>query len=142
MKRRSFFLGAAAAACAAAGWTFHSAKDEDVIAMVIQERLPYLKLDPQGVKQFASDMAALKSLSRTRMRLLRMIRPLYQRFELSAAENAIAYRLRHGEERIVSLYLLSTDFFINGADESRVVNYIGLLDRRRPCSNPFARLVF
>jgi hypothetical protein len=144
MKRRTFFLGAGAAATAvaAASWGVLSVKDEDVIAMVVKQRLAYLKLDPAGLRRFASDLAERRIVSRGRMQLLRLIQPVYQRFELSASDNVAAYKLRHGEERIVSRYLLSSDFFINGADESRVVNYLGLLDGRRACSNPFARLVF
>jgi hypothetical protein len=144
MKRRTFFLGAAAAAAvtAASGAAMMLGKDEDTIAMVLHARLPYLTLDPEGVRKFSADLAGLHVVSGARMKLLRLIRPIYQRFELSAGENALAYKLRHGEERIVSLYLLASDFFINGADESRTVRYLGLLDSTRACGNPFARLVF
>jgi hypothetical protein len=38
-------------------------------------------------------------------------------------------------------YLLSTDFFLHGADESRRVHYVGFVDPYvTPCSNPLARL--
>lgn len=142
MKRRTFFAGAAAAICGAGGWAVLTAKDEHVIEMVVKHRLSYLKLDPEGVRQFAADLAEKKIVSRRRMQMLRLIQPMYQSFELSAGENALAYRLRHGEERIVSAYLLSTDFFINNADESREVRYLGLWSNRRsPCGNPFARLM-
>jgi hypothetical protein len=37
-------------------------------------------------------------------------------------------------------YLLSTDFFRNGADESRPVRYLSYYDPAvTPCNNPFAR---
>ena len=47
--------------------------------------------------------------------------------------------IRHGEERVVSAFLLSSDFFVNGADTSRIVRYLGFYDPLKACSNPFAR---
>jgi hypothetical protein len=48
--------------------------------------------------------------------------------------------IRHGEERVTTLFLLSSDFFVNGADISRPVSYVGYYDPARACGNPFARL--
>jgi len=35
-------------------------------------------------------------------------------------------------------FLMSTDFFLNGADESRAVTYRTYYDPHDGCSNPFA----
>jgi len=37
------------------------------------------------------------------------------------------------------MYLLSSDFFQNHADESRTVRYLAYYDLLIPCQNPFAR---
>jgi hypothetical protein len=38
-----------------------------------------------------------------------------------------------------STYLLSSDFFVNGADAGQLVRYLRLYDPVRACGNPFAR---
>ena len=48
------------------------------------------------------------------------------------------YRHRPLSPDVYTRYLLSTDFFKNGADESRLVSYIGFYDPAvTPCNNPF-----
>jgi len=139
MKRRAFLLSGAAALTGLAAWKFFGANPVAVIQMIVRKRLDYLTLDPQGVQSFAQDMSALHVISKPRIQTLSLIRPAYAQFSLSSGHSRIAYLLRHGEDRIVSTYLISSDFFINGADETRVVKYLGLLDPRIACSNPFAR---
>jgi hypothetical protein len=107
--------------------------------MMVRKRLDYLTLDPEGLEIFARDMAALHVNSKGRLQTLALIGPAYVRFPLSSGHNRFAYLLRHGEDRIVSTYLISSDFFVNGMNESRVVRYLGLPDPLRACGNPFAR---
>jgi hypothetical protein len=139
MKRRTFLVSGAAAVSALAAWQFFGANTADVIQMIVRKRLDYLALDPEGVQRFAQDMAALHVNSIPRIKALSLLRPAYAQFSLSSGHNRFAYLLRHGEDRIVSTYLISTDFFVNGTDESRVVKYLGLPDPMRACGNPFAR---
>ncbi|MGD9843506.1 MAG: hypothetical protein AB7U99_11535 [Steroidobacteraceae bacterium] len=139
MKRRTFLYSGAVAISALAAWQLSKGSDEETIAMVVRRRLDYLKLEPDGLRKFAHDMAQLHVIFSARMRALSSISPIYTRFSLSAANNSLANLLRHGEDRIVSSYLISSDFFINGTDESRVVNYLGMIDPLRACGNPFAR---
>ena len=141
MNRRILLLGGLAGATALGAWPLVSSTDEDIIEMVVRKRLDYLKLDPEGVHRFARDMAAIRSVSRARLKMLAGIKPIYTHFHLSDNNNSLSDLLRHGEDRIVGSYLISSDFFLSGADESRVVNYLGLLDPSRPCGNPFARHV-
>jgi len=137
--RRTFLAVACAGLLGAGGWRFFRARDEDAILMVLRKRLDYLQLDPAGIRSFARDLASRRLLSRGRLRLMMTFSPLYRRFDLNG-QNFLAVAIRHGEERIVSNYLLSSDFFINGADQSRIVRYLGFYDPLRACSNPFARL--
>jgi hypothetical protein len=73
----------------------------------------YLELDPEGVDRYFADVARYdKGFSRH----LPLPTEVYMN------------------------YLLSTDFFRNGADESRLVRYLSYYDRAiTPCNNPFAR---
>jgi hypothetical protein len=139
MKRRTFLLSGATALTGLAAWKFFGANPVAVIQMIVRKRLDYLTLDPDGVQKFAQDMAALHVISKPRIQTLSLISPAYAQFSLSSGHSRFAYLLRHGEDRIVSTYLISSDFFINGADETRAVKYLGLLDSRIACSNPFAR---
>jgi hypothetical protein len=140
MKRRTFVL-AAVGTLSGLAWLSYGMTPEEAIVMVIRKRLNYLKLESEGLKKFAQDTIAKHALSSGRIHLLAAIRPVYERTELSSGTNYLAYLLRHGEDRIVSSYLISTDFFVNGADDTRTVQYLGLIDSRRACGNPFARLV-
>jgi hypothetical protein len=42
-------------------------------------------------------------------------------------------------DNLAATYLLSSDFFLNKADQSQVVRYLNYYDPIRPCGNPFAR---
>jgi hypothetical protein len=151
IKRRSLLAAAGAAVGAAAvtasgllGLAYARSTQEETIAAIVYKRLAYLKLDAAGVQQFARDFAARRLLSGARLRLVGMLWPLYRRLPLDqsgARLGAILYdRVDHAEERIVSTYLISSDFFLHGADQSRVVCYRGCYDAlTHACGNPFCR---
>lgn len=142
INRRRLLLGlggTAALVTGILGIRFVRATDAAAIEMVISKRLNYLKLDTLGLRKFAADMAARKQVSSARLRVVPALGKLYEHFP--DTHNFILDAVHNGEERIVSLFLLSTDFFINGKDETRVVNYLGIYDPLRPCGNPFARSV-
>lgn len=139
MKRRHFIAGAVAAVTALAGWRVLQSSDYDAIVAILEKRLAYLKKDPEGVKAFARAQAAAHQISSAKIRVVSILRPLYSRIALDS-ENRFTNGIHHGEERVVSAYLLSSDFFLNGADETRVIKYIGMYDPLRGCGNPFARL--
>lgn len=139
MKRRTFVLAGIGAASAAAAWQFIDVSTESTIEAIVRKRLDYLKLDPDGVRRFAKDAAALHNVSNFRMHMIGGLAPIYSRYAMSSGHNSLAYLLRHGEDRIVGSYLISSDFFTNGADMTRVVHYERMLDPRRACGNPFAR---
>jgi hypothetical protein len=66
--------------------------------------------------------------------------PLYT-LPAMAGNNKFDSAIRHGEDRVVTQYLMSSDFFKNGADETRTVRYAGYYDPMIACGNPFARPV-
>ena len=126
------------ALCGLAGLRLALSDDESAIIKVVYKRLSYLKLDDAGVRQFARDIKQVHAVSSARLHLLGAAGPLYTDTMLEA-HNRFDDSLHHGEDRITAQYLLSSDFFRKGADESRTVSYLGYYDARVPCNNPFAR---
>jgi hypothetical protein len=112
------------------------------IAAVLRRRLGFLRLDPTGLRTFAIDQTdavfhkKIPTRNRLRYHLLAAASPSYKRFYLSKDTRS---RLARFEDTLVSTYLLSSDFFLNGSDESRTVHYVAYYDSLRPCQNPFAR---
>jgi hypothetical protein len=104
----------------AIGWAADRAGAR-ILAVVLspEERLKahfdYLTLDPDGIALYFAD---------------------YARYRGGVP------RYRPLSHDVFTRYLLSTDFFRHGADESRVVRYVGLYDPdNAPCNNPLARFV-
>jgi hypothetical protein len=139
VRRRAFLLAGAATVSGLAAWQIHNMSFEDGVKMIVRKRLDYLRHDAASLRLFARDIKDAHVISRERMYLLLSIKPAYAHLSLSSGQNRLAFLLRHGEDKIVSTYLISSDFFLNGADEARVVRYLGRLDPLRACGNPFAR---
>jgi len=140
IKRRYFLVAGLAGTVALAGLRFKHSTEEQSIAAILHKRLGYLKLNPEGVRAFAIDLAARHAISPFRLRLVAAMGSMYEHLD-STRHNFLANAIRHGEERVVTSYLLSSDFFVNGSDESRTVNYVSFYDPLRACGSPFARRV-
>jgi hypothetical protein len=108
------------------------------VEAVIYKRLSYLELDREGVRQFAQQYVARGLTSARKLRALSASRWIYGQTPQSWL-GLLAPRIAFGEERIVSAFLLSTDFFPH-CDVHRVTRYVGFFDGRLR-ANPFARLV-
>jgi hypothetical protein len=140
LNRRTLIAAACGGLLGLGGWRFFRGHDDEAILMVLRKRLGYLRLDEAGMRAFATDLASRKLVSSGKLRLMVTLGPLYRRINLNG-QDSITASIHHGEERIITNYLLSSDFFINGADESRTVRYLGFYDPLHACSNPFARPV-
>jgi hypothetical protein len=142
MSRRKFLKAATVVtACGifsySGGWWFFKVRNHDstdFISAVLWKKLSWLQLEEEGVNAFAHDYNFQRLTS-----WAGMVVPLYEYvdvFELTP----LAGEFQEIEDKIVLLYLLSTDFFLNDADESKVVKYLGYYD---PYStdfiNPLAR---
>jgi hypothetical protein len=138
MKRRHFLLAAALGIGGALCLRFALSKGESAIVKTLYKKLDYLMLDGAGVRQFAHDLAAHRVISSSRLHIIDAAGPLYTHFAMPQ-NSKLGNLIRHGEDRVVTLYLMSSDFFKNGADESRVVQYLGYYDPLVACNNPFAR---
>lgn len=140
--RRQLIAAAIAGIAGVSTWRFLGSSDENAVIEVLRKRLDYLVMDEQGTYAYARDLVARQIVASGKLRLLDALGPLYRRFSAGPNRNVLTRELQHGEERIVSFYLLSSDFFANGADETKLVRYLGYyepLHRPHPCSSPFAR---
>jgi hypothetical protein len=138
MRRRQVLLGGLAVVAGGLGLQLAFSSSQSAIIKVIHKRLAYLQLDPEGVRQFAHDLVARDIISPARLRIIDAAGSLYTGTPL-ASRGALNDAVHHGEDRVTSAYLMSSDFFKNGADESRVVSYLGYYDPMVACSSPFAR---
>ncbi len=140
LSRRGFMVSALAGLSGLLAWQLFRGSMEDAIVSMLRKRLDYLTLDDNGLNAFARDAVANGVIARPKLHLMAAAGSQYARL-VSPGAGYIGHTVRHGEERIISAYLMSSDFFISGADMSRVVRYLGYYDPlRRPCGNPFARL--
>lgn len=138
--RRGFLMGLAGLCGVAVGWRFFARNSRDGIVAIVYKCVGYLKLDPAGVRQFALDLDAKHQISAWKLSLIAATAPVYSHVRFDGNGN-LSEHIRFAEDSIVTSYLLLTDFFRMGCDESRVVRYVALFDAVRSCSNPFARPV-
>jgi hypothetical protein len=127
MKRRTFLTiaGIGGVIGAFASFKFFSTAFEEAAEMLIKEELSFLKLDPDGVRKFVEVYA----LNRDRNYKLTM--KGYNMFGITAAQSGKIHQL-------VSSYLLSSDFFHNKMDESKIVKFLAFYNPyARPCTHPF-----
>lgn len=132
MKRRKFLFaaGASALVTALAAGKFLTTSFEDSAQTLIKRELGFLDLDDAGVKAFVADFAKAKD------RFYKLTVKGYSFLRIDSHQSGKVHQL-------VSSYLLSTDFFTNHMDESRVVRYVGLYDPYlRPCVHPFTDPTF
>lgn len=124
-------------------WGFGRMGAEAEIIAVLRRRLSFLHLDAEGLHLYAKDQVTallskrLPTWNRLRYHFKSAVAPSFARYYRSADTRS---RIARAEDSLVSTFLLSSDFFRNGADESRVVKYLALYDPMRACTgDPFAR---
>lgn len=91
---------------------------------VVAKQLDYLSLAPGVARQFVSDYK--------KRYISRFGRQAWMQRQFQIAMNHQYFPLEQ--------FLMSTDFFQNGADESRTIQYVEYFDRSKGCANPFANL--
>ncbi len=138
--RRRLLLAAVVGLGGTLGGRLALADERGAIVRVIRKRLWYLTVDEAGLQQFATALAASGTISRSKLKVIQTIGPIYGRLP-DTGSDSLSTALRHGEDRIVSAFLLASDFFHNGADETKVVHYVRLYEPYKyldGCSAPFA----
>jgi hypothetical protein len=116
---------------------------EAQIVSHIRRRLSFLKLDEAGLQAFAKDQVAAllakrPTWNRMKYHFLSIFTKTFTKYDRSNDRRSRMERMTDG---FASTYLLSSDFFVNGANPAEVVRYLSLYDPLRPCGNPFARPV-
>jgi hypothetical protein len=144
VKRRGLLLGGLGiAAVAALGvWGADIATESEIVSGV-RRRLSFLRFDDAGLHSFAKDhirvmLAKRPSWYRWKYHFHTLFAKPVARWGMSTDKRSRRERL---EDYFATLYLLSSDFFVKGADESRIIQYVSLYDPMRACGNPFARPV-
>lgn len=146
VKRRRFLLwGVGIAAAAVAGvWGVDIASESEIVSAV-RRRLGFLRFDEAGLHSFAKDqIAALLAKRPSWYRWKYHFHSLFSKPPAArwGISNDTRTRRERMEDNLATIYLLSSDFFLKGADESRIIQYVSLYDPLRACGNPFARPVF
>jgi len=118
-------------------WFWVNNKYRQLIEDTIRTRLHFLDLDNDGLTSFCNDYLGHYYHSDY----------LMFRLDLRTVLNDIkgVEQSPDSEDEIIRQYLLSTDFFPNKADESKLVSYMAYRaydDRYNTyCSNPFATII-
>lgn len=106
-----------------------------VVERLLRHTLHYLTLEPEGVRRFAHDFVEREAWAWKRdLYVLTFVRWSDDALLLAARRR----NLKRFEEHLVTRYLMSSDFFWNRADTSRVVRYDGYYPTNGVCPNPFA----
>lgn len=149
MTRRTFLLTSTLAIVGAAGgfWLFKEGyfNRSDRIARILlaafDKRIAFLQWDRMEVKQFIQDFMAdaRNAAFIQKVNKLSYMYPIYtytNLLEMTHYQN----KIQNFEERVISRFLLSTDFFLDNADETQPVTYLSYYDpHRSPCQNPFSQ---
>jgi hypothetical protein len=111
------------------------------IVDAVRRRLSFLKLDEAGLHQFAHDqvsvlLAKRPTWNRLKYHFLNTFTKSFSKYDRSNDKRTKSERSTDG---FASTFLLSSDFFRNGADVASTVRYVQFFDPMIPCGNPFAR---
>jgi hypothetical protein len=111
-----------------------------IIVAILKRRVGYLKVEAGSFQRFAREYVEYKreyvsDLARDSIFALPFTYLTPYRWL------PMGHPLRRLEDNVVTKYLLSTDFFLHDADESRDVKYLSFYEPQlAPCRNPFANL--
>lgn len=135
MKRRTFLklsgLGAAGFLSLPAVAYVSTSVKSGAVGILLNE-FKFLKIDEKGVENFVEDFFSKYSYDLT----YHMKIKYYSILGITSERSNLIHDL-------ANKYLLSTDFFRNRMDESKLVRYTGLYNPyQMPCSNPFSNIYY
>jgi hypothetical protein len=140
-KRRFLIISSAVAIAGATGSLLYSWKttvETDVIVAILKRRLGLLNVDHQHFYTFSEELLTRRRKYRKKLKYLSVfsgVLSIVTPYELLS----MGHPLRRLENYTVSNFLLSTDFFQNGEDQEREIQYFGFYDPyKRPCANFFS----
>lgn len=119
-----------------------TAKPQDIIVAILHRRLGYLNLKGDDITKFSEDYLTEKAAFIRKLTVLSVFSDPLTYFT-PYPFLPFGHAFRRMEDSIVSLFLLSTDFFQNDADEKRAIEYLGFYDPFNAiCRNPLMRHSF
>lgn len=124
------------------GWWFLKVRKNDIspiINAIIKQELSYLKISPQLLAQFNSDLAAF--LDEPNLKLISwigMFTPLYTHTPLLDLNDRSRQTKQLVAEQVCTWFLLSTDFFQNNSDTSVPLRYLRFYNPNRHTCNSLA----
>ncbi len=144
LSRRKFLSGVftAGAALYVGGWWFFKVRKGDAtyyIKSVLKKRLGYLNLEKISLDRFARVYQERLDTARLYWgSWIGILGPVYAMFDMVRFLPK-SRSFKNFEDDIITMYLLSSDFFIYDADTNRTVNFIEYYDSPEVgCANPFA----
>ncbi len=113
---------------------------ETVVLKILRQDLKDMNIQEKHFKKFIADAQNTGSASKL---MLDKKKKAFIFLFFFLPKVGLPYESKYQElrQRIVSDFLLATDFFVNGMDTKKDINYIALFDPYlRPCQNPFSPL--
>lgn len=140
--RRAFVrCGLAAGGMAVLGtWVWWRRDAADLIVAILERRVGFLRVDRETFRTFALAYIQANPRHESRLSTASVITGPLQWVRPHRWGGPVGDAFRRLDDSVVATYLLSTDFFYHGADETRVVSYVEYFDPLSGvCRNPFAR---
>ena len=140
-RRRLLIASVAAATLTAIGWhkTDIKASAHKLVVHLIKDKLHYLHHDEEGLYAFAEDFLRRKDVSLTTKAGLAGIAIRWSHYLGFRKHIVDSHSIQNLQQELMSAYLLSSDFFQNGANENLPINYLGKNNLYPACRHPFAR---
>ena len=142
--RRLFLKASAVTLLVGGGYgllKWFTAEPTDIIIAILKRRVGYLDIEFEAFKFFAGDYVKWKATEARKLKMLSVVSFPAQHispYELLPQGNPV----RRLENNVVSQFLLSTDFFQNGASDNRKIRYQGFYNPLVTiCANPLMRKV-
>jgi hypothetical protein len=145
LSRRKFLAGALGglAVLVATPYAFYHwrfGRPTSIIVAILKRRVGYLNTEAGSFERFAPEYVEYKREHKAALARLSAISLPFTYVTLYRWL-PMGHPLRRLEDNVVTQYLLSTDFFLHEADESREVKYLSFYEPHlTPCRNPFAHL--
>lgn len=136
--RRTILLGSLAGLVGARFlYKWYWGDPAQVIEAILARRLGHIRTEAKAFSAFSTQYLKARKEHEEQLRHLSTA-SLFLHFFSPYSWVGSRHPLRRLENNVVSMFLLSTDFFENGADESRLVKYVAFYDPTAAiCRNPF-----
>ena len=137
-RRRLLITGALGIGAFSAGYvSWINTKETDIIIAILKRRLGRLRVEDGVFEEYSKHVVENRKSFEKQLKILGVVSGIAS-IITPYSLLPMGHPLRRLENYTVSNFLLSTDFFQNGADENKPLNYLGFYDPyKRPCANFF-----